>query len=160
VRRDCADEADLVESALPTVVVIVRDDRGHDLKDVTLEIDQRVVSRTLDGNAIEVDAGERAFHLEVRGGPVIDQKVLVHAGEKNRPITFALHGDVGAAGASVPTPVPAPSPSPAPAGGGGGEGAREDRDPAHAGATSSDQLWNTQGRGGGHEPRRIVGFGP
>lgn len=103
VRADCATWLSEVERALPSVVFIVRTESGEDARDVRVSMDGALIADRLDGTALAVDPGEHRFSFDV-AGKVIEQVVLVHAGERNRPIHVRVPGTAG------PTPVSPPTP--------------------------------------------------
>src|SRR5882724_13004419 len=55
VRSECDDALADLKTALPTLLVAVLDEQGHDLPGATLAVDGRIVP--IDGSAIEVDPG-------------------------------------------------------------------------------------------------------
>jgi len=137
VRKDCTSELEQVEAAIPSVVVVVRDAHGDDVTDVALTIDGKQVATSLDGRAIKLDPGVRAFHVEMaRGGPAIDQKVVVHLAEKNRVIVLTAGDGGGSGGAGG-----------AEGGGGGGDEGR-DRDKGRSGGGHGVAPWIVVGVGG------------
>lgn len=92
IRTDCANWFRELQATLPTVVLIARDANGHDLPDVQVELDGRVLAGSLDGRPIEVDPGSHLFRF-VRGEVGDEQRVLIVAGEKNRQVVARLSAD-------------------------------------------------------------------
>jgi hypothetical protein len=90
VRKDCARWFDEVEARLPGVVVSVRDPDGHDVFDVNVYIDGKLVSQRLDGKALPVDPGPHVFRYEARGASPVEEQVLVREGEASRLLTVNL----------------------------------------------------------------------
>jgi hypothetical protein len=89
VRDDCNQRLDELERAQPTVVFDAKDEQGHDLSDVTIEIDGRAFVQRLDGIAVEVDPGEHTFMFEAKGRlPKLTRKFVLREGEKARRETI------------------------------------------------------------------------
>jgi hypothetical protein len=96
-RNDCADWLGQVEKAIPSVVLEAKDDKGY-VFDVTVTMDGAVLATQLDGKPIDIDPGAHIFRF-VRAStannpansppnnPPIEQQIIVHAGEKGRPVT-------------------------------------------------------------------------
>ncbi|MBX3231514.1 MAG: hypothetical protein KIT84_24205 [Labilithrix sp.] len=108
IKSDCGRWLTEVDRDAPTVVLGARDAKG-DLTDVKVSMDGVTVQEKLDGKPILVDAGEHTFTFESKDGSVKEEKVLLRAAEKARPIivTFSSGG-----------PQPPPEPPPDPTGGG------------------------------------------
>jgi len=94
VRKDCAQWLSEVETARPSVVVSARDTTGRDVSEVRVIVDGKVLAQHLDGKAIFVDPGHRAFRYETKGAPTVEDDVLVREGEKSRVlrVTFPTGG--------------------------------------------------------------------
>jgi hypothetical protein len=84
VRRDCVKWLAEVEQSWPSIVVGAKDDKGSDLVDVNVLVDNVSIASHLDGKPIPVDPGEHTLRFETSGFPALEQKVVVHAGEKSR----------------------------------------------------------------------------
>lgn len=85
VRDDCARRLDELDRAQPTIVFDARDSEGHDVSDVTLEVDGRTVAQRLEGLALAVDPGPHTFTFEAPGRfPKSTQKFVLREGEKGR----------------------------------------------------------------------------
>jgi hypothetical protein len=97
-----------VESALPTVVVQVRDPGGRDLADFDLLIDGSIVGKA-DGRSIEVDPGPHTFVAQHGTGATAPTMVVVAEGEKHRVLILSL--PPGEPPPSKPAPPP-PRPMP------------------------------------------------
>lgn len=101
VRKECVEQLALVEKNAPTVALEARDDNGNDATDVKVLVDGAVFAERLTGTAMNVEPGEHVFRFERADGKVIEQKVLVVEGEKNRKV-------VADYAALVPKPPPPP----------------------------------------------------
>lgn len=86
VREFCADALASVEAATPSLVVRARSGDDVDLVDVAVRIDGVDAVARLDGKPIDVDPGEHALVFTHGDEPPIAMRVLVRAGEKNRPV--------------------------------------------------------------------------
>jgi hypothetical protein len=110
VKTDCAALIARVDAEVPTVVLVVRDEKGADRADVRLLVDGETVRDRLDGMPVAMDPGEHVLRFEAVGAAAVEQHVVLRVGEKGRQIAVALHS----AGALEGTPSPAP-PAPSPA---------------------------------------------
>src|SRR5260221_6788524 len=104
VRDDCNQRLDELERAQPTIVFEVRDDEGHDVSEVTVEIDGRPFAPRLAGSALAADPGEHSFTFELKGRPKVTRKFVLREGEKGRheQILFGTTALAVAAGVSSP----------------------------------------------------------
>jgi hypothetical protein len=90
VRNDCAQRADELERAQPTIIFDVKDDEGNDVSEVAVTVDGHPLSDRLDGRALAVDPGEHSFGFAVAGKPVILRRFVVKEGQKERRESIAL----------------------------------------------------------------------
>lgn len=86
VKKECTEQVAAVERDAPTVALEARDASGSDTTDVKVAVDGTVVADKLTGAALDVEPGEHTFHFERGDGKVLDVKVLVVEGEKNRKV--------------------------------------------------------------------------
>ncbi|WP_394831884.1 hypothetical protein LVJ94_35745 [Pendulispora rubella] len=106
VKQDCDGWLSTLDATIPSLVVAARDEEGRDLLDLKVTLDGGAVD-SLDGRAIPVDPGVHRLRVEAAGRLPVEQRLVVHEGERARPVTVTL---------SSPThPHPGPPP--------GGEGA-------------------------------------
>jgi hypothetical protein len=92
VRSDCVHWLLELDSAVPTLVVRVRDPAGVELDDAEVAIDGEVVSERTDGKPIFVDPGSHVVRVRARGGAVKEQRLVVQTGEKNRIVELRFGG--------------------------------------------------------------------
>jgi hypothetical protein len=92
VRDDCNQRLDELNRAQPTIVFDARDNQGHDVSDVAVEVDGRPLVQRLDGIAIAVDPGEHTFTFEEKGRPKVIRKFVLREGEKTRREQVLLGG--------------------------------------------------------------------
>ena len=78
--------------------------------DATLTIDGVPVAARLDGKPLPVDPGVHTFHVEAAGYPPVEQRVVVHAGEKSRLVAITL-AKPGPPVTATPAPLPASAPA-------------------------------------------------
>lgn len=105
VQSDCVKWLADLEATSPSVVIIAKDDKGNDLTAVSVTVDGAPLATVLDGRPLVVDPGDHKFRYETHGFPAVDAHVVIHVGEKSRPL-----------GVQFGTPV-APSKPPPTAGG-------------------------------------------
>ena len=86
LRVDCAKLLDDVDASMPTVVFGAKDARDADLFDVSVYVDgERVVGHE-QGQAVPFDPGPHVVRFERDGSKPVEEKVLLRAGERNRPV--------------------------------------------------------------------------
>jgi len=106
VRQECAQWQVDLDAKSPTVVVDAMDDKGNDLVDVKVTVDDEELVTKLDGLPLAVDGGEHVFRYEAAGFASIEEHVVVRAGEKNRLLKVRFEGT-----ASLPLEATAPIPA-------------------------------------------------
>ena len=91
LRSECVKWLGELDAAMPTVLVVAKDDQGNELADVSVSVDGTKLVDRLDGKALAVDPGTRTFRFARAGSDPIERKVLVREGEKRRVVnvTFA-----------------------------------------------------------------------
>ena len=82
VRSKCVEWREQVERDVPSIVIAARD-ADADVADAQVYLDGKLVSKRLDGNALELDPGPHELRL-VRGKREQHQSVVIRQGEKNR----------------------------------------------------------------------------
>ena len=119
IKSDCGKWLTELDRDAPTVVFGARDGKGADVLDVKVSMDGAPIQERLDGKPVLVDSGEHVFRFESKDGAVKEERVLVRAAEKARPIIATFPG------AAVPDKDPNKDVGGGPttgAGNGGGEG--------------------------------------
>jgi hypothetical protein len=119
VQRDCVKWLADLEATSPSVVVNAKDDKGNDLTAVKVTVDGVALASTLDGRPVLVDPGEHTFHYETDGFPPVEDKIVIHSGEKSRVLAVQF-GTPAAPGGASTTPGAATPSGEAPKSGGGG----------------------------------------
>jgi hypothetical protein len=107
---DCVRWLAEVEAAIPSVVLEAHTSGGP-VFDVAVTIDGVAHPNALDGRPIELNPGVHAFDFERRGGPSVNQKVVLVEGQKNRLVLAdwsspPLEG-LRPAGGRLERPIPA-----------------------------------------------------
>jgi hypothetical protein len=98
IQSDCGKWLTELDRDAPTVVFGARDARGNDVVDLKISMDGQVILERLDGKPVLVDSGEHTFKFEAKDGTSTEQKVLLRAAEKARPIIANLGGGAAATG--------------------------------------------------------------
>ncbi len=105
IRSDCGKWLTELDRDAPTVVFGARDGRGADVLDVKVSMDGSPLVDRLDGKPVLVDAGEHTFTFETKDGAVKEERVLIRAAEKARPIIVTFEGAAPSAiGGGTPPP--------------------------------------------------------
>lgn len=90
VRDDCAQWASEVSAAIPTIVVDVKDDRGRDVAEADVFVDDRLVATRIDGRAIAVDPGSRAVRVEARSRASGTEIIVAKENVKGRQVVVLV----------------------------------------------------------------------
>jgi len=91
----CAGWAQSVADAIPSLVVIPRDDSGKDVTGAKVTIDGAAVDAT--GRAIDLDPGPHRIVVEHPGAAPVTVDVVLHEAEKNRSVPATFPGPKPAA---------------------------------------------------------------
>lgn len=87
LREECMTQVEQVEAVAPTLTFEALDERGASDTNVKVTIDGELVAERLTGAALPVEPGEHVLRFERESDhEVIEQRVLVVEGEKNRKI--------------------------------------------------------------------------
>jgi len=106
VREECIAQAEQMEAAAPTLTLEAIDERGESDANVKVTLDGKLVAERLTGAAIPVEPGEHVLRFERdRDHEVVEQRVLVVEGEKNRKVVADFQ-------ALAPQPPPREAPPP------------------------------------------------
>jgi hypothetical protein len=104
VQHDCEDWLGEIDKSIPTVVLAAKDGSGHDLFDVTVTVDGKVIAKKLDGQALPLDPGPHTFRFDLADGTSATQQVLVREGDKLHDVSVVLQ-----AGATTPAASSSPA---------------------------------------------------
>ena len=87
VRAQCGLWLGQVLDAMPTVVFAMTDASAHDLTDVRVLEDGKVLANALDGRPVRLDPGAHEIRFEAAGHDPVVASVVLRAGDKNRTVT-------------------------------------------------------------------------
>jgi hypothetical protein len=90
IQKDCSAWLAEIDPRVPSVVLAMRDENGHDIAQARVSLDGAPLVDKLDGRPVMVDPGEHVFRFEVDGKRTIEQRVVIRVGEKDRAISGAL----------------------------------------------------------------------
>lgn len=87
LQQECAEQIEQMQDAAPTLALEALDDKGASDPRVVVRLDGELVAERLTGAAIPVEPGEHVLRFErASDGKVLEQRVLVVEGEKNRKV--------------------------------------------------------------------------
>lgn len=118
IAKDCATWLADVESRLPSVVLAATDATGASVTEATVSMDGAVLTRQLDGHAVDVDPGKHTFTFALPDGSSIDQPFVVAEGQKAQRVAVSAKKSDAVASNPVGTTPAAPAEGAAPAGAG------------------------------------------
>ena len=98
VKSDCVKWLAEIDAAMPSVVIRARDKDGHDIIDVKVYVDDRLLMSQLQGTSVPLDPGQHKLRYEGPNGTSGEETVLIAEGEKDRVLRVELKA--GAATAS------------------------------------------------------------
>ena len=90
LRASCGRWLQEIEHEISTLVVKAKDGAGHDVLDAQVDVDGAPVAGYADGTPIEVNPGEHIVRVSRANKEPLEQRVLVHAGEKLRVVEIWL----------------------------------------------------------------------
>jgi hypothetical protein len=121
VQRECAKWLGQIESEMPSLVLLAKDEAGLPILDVQVTMDGELLTSRLEGRAVAVDPGMHEFAFQTVSGAVVQKRVPVAQGERNRVVTVEFPAAAATRGAkAIPAAKAAaktapPSPALAPA---------------------------------------------
>jgi hypothetical protein len=94
---DCTNWLGQLDSAIPSVIVDVRDARGQAVTSglSSVSVDEQPLAGLLDGRAVPLDPGQRRFRITLADGRRLERTVIVTEGQKGQVVRFD----------AAPTPV-------------------------------------------------------
>lgn len=109
IKVDCATWLGEIERSLPTVVFVVRDERGEEIADVRVTDGGKPLRDKLDGKAVPLDPGAHVLRFERESAAPIERKVMVHEGDKLLRVEASFApAETPADGEPPPPPASAP----------------------------------------------------
>jgi hypothetical protein len=104
IQTECTQWLADVEEAQPTIVAVVRDGVGSEVRDVRILVDGEPIAEKLTGLAIAVDPGEHSVRFVAQDGRDAALRLFLREGEKRRLITVDLAPPPEAPKRSLPEP--------------------------------------------------------
>ncbi len=104
VSRDCVERLRQAETAMATVLLVVRRPDGSDVQGATVYADGATSPTPLDGTAIDMDPGPHTLRFVIPGGDEIVRRITVEQGARLQNVTVLV----------APPPEASPQPAPAP----------------------------------------------
>jgi hypothetical protein len=101
IQKDCKRWLGEVEAAMPSVVIHAADASGGDVLGARVIVDGVPLEGALNGRAIALDPGEHALRVEA-GERVIEQRIVIRQGERDRLLSLRFPADAGEAARRVP----------------------------------------------------------
>ena len=103
IRKECAEWLSKIDESMPSVVFDAHGPGGGEVFEVQVFYDGQPLVGELDGRAVPVDPGAHTFRYEFAGAPPVEEKVVIHQGEKNRKISIRFAPPKGSSSASATT---------------------------------------------------------
>jgi hypothetical protein len=106
LQNDCMHWLQEVNQAMPSVILAAKGADGSDLSEVTVYLDDALLTEQLDGRATELEPGRHTLRFQRAGAPPIEQAIVVREAEKRRIVEVRFVEGVAPA-----SPPAAPPPS-------------------------------------------------
>jgi hypothetical protein len=100
VQRECSKWITQIDGETPSVVLLAKDEVGVAVLDVEVTMDGELLTSRLDGRAVQVDPGMHDFTFKTGSGAMVERRVAITLGERNRVVSVDL--PASAARASAP----------------------------------------------------------
>lgn len=88
--KDCAGWLEETRSAAPSIVVAVHDDRGLDVLDAVVRVDNQRIAPEAAARAISLDPGPHSLVVSRPGAVGVTESIVLREGEKMRAISVQL----------------------------------------------------------------------
>jgi hypothetical protein len=92
VAKECSQWLQDAERDMPSVTFRARDERGKEILDVRIFIDDQPVAESIDARALPVDPGEHRLKFSRSDGKSVEDKFVLRPAEKNRLIELSFEG--------------------------------------------------------------------
>jgi hypothetical protein len=79
-----------VDSEMPSVVFSVKDEHGRDRPDASVTINGKPLPGGPTGMPVQADPGEHVFRFELAGAEPREERMVLHAGEKDRLVSVVM----------------------------------------------------------------------
>src|SRR5260221_2871546 len=111
---DCVKWLGDAERSLPSIVIGAHSGLS-DVVDVVVTVDDKELTRRLDGQPLDLDPGSHLFHFAMAGKAPVDMMLVIKVGEKNRVVDVRFDREPAPPPGSAPPPaLPANAPPPEP----------------------------------------------
>lgn len=90
VAKECSQWLQDAERDMPSVTFRAKDERGKEILDVRVLIDDQPVAESIDARALPVDPGEHKFKFARSDGKSVEEKIVLRPAEKNRIIEMSF----------------------------------------------------------------------
>jgi hypothetical protein len=114
IKKDCADWLAGVDKAMPTVILVAKDN-GQDVVKVGVDVDGTRVFEELNGSPMTLDPGKHSFRFTVADRPAVEEVVIVREGDRGRAIVVEVGVKPPSLGPAMPAAEVRPFHVPAPA---------------------------------------------
>jgi hypothetical protein len=114
ISKECSQWLQETDRDTPSVTFRALDERGKEIFDVRISIDDQTVAESIDARAIPFDPGEHNIRFDRADGKSVEGKIVLRPAEKNRIIELAFEKpkETTAPNTAVSTPPPPPSDPP------------------------------------------------
>jgi hypothetical protein len=102
VAKECSQWLQDAERDMPSVTFRAKDERGKEILDVRVFVDDQVVAESIDARALPVDPGEHKFKFARSDGKSVEDKVVLRPAEKNRLIEMSFQAPAQADATTAP----------------------------------------------------------
>lgn len=92
VAKECSQWLQDAERDMPSVTFRAKDERGKEILDVRVLVDDQPVAESIDARALPVDPGEHKFKFARSDGKSVEEKIVLRPAEKNRLIEMSFQG--------------------------------------------------------------------
>ncbi|MCA9596654.1 MAG: hypothetical protein KC776_25230 [Myxococcales bacterium] len=97
-----------LRSEIPSVVIVVRDQKGRDRSDVAVRLDGNELGRSWVGAAVDVDPGKHRLSVTATDGIKVSREFVAAPGESRRRVSVALRPRAPARASSTSPTEPPP----------------------------------------------------
>ncbi len=112
IKETCEKHIVEINSALPTLILVPKDNAGNDIGGVKAWVDGAPLAESLDGRPLALDPGKHTFKLESQGQPPVERTFVLNESEKDRREQITI-GLTAAPPAEKPPLLPPPGEVPA-----------------------------------------------
>jgi hypothetical protein len=103
VAKECSQWLQDAERDMPSVTFRAKDERGKEILDVRVLVDDQAVAESIDARALPIDPGEHKFTFARSDGKSVEEKIVLRPAEKNRLIEMSFQAPGQADATTAPT---------------------------------------------------------